>query len=69
MLALKMNAVPLPLEHGYPVRLMAPGLYGYKWAKRVYRVEVSEDEKLGYWESRGYPSKPYRRLTLPTAEQ
>ncbi|MBS7653524.1 molybdopterin-dependent oxidoreductase [Candidatus Bathyarchaeota archaeon] len=60
MLALKMNAEPLPLEHGYPVRLVAPGLYGYKWAKWVYRVEVSENEKLGYWESRGYPSGPYR---------
>ncbi len=60
MLALKMNGAPLPLEHGYPVRLVAPGMYGYKWAKWVYRVEVSESERLGYWERRGYPSEPYR---------
>jgi len=62
MLALKMNGVILPIEHGYPVRLVAPGMYGYKWAKWVYRVEVLREEKLGYWEKRGYPSEPFRGL-------
>lgn len=62
MLALKMNGATLPIEHGYPARLVAPGMYGYKWAKWVYRVEVLKDEKLGYWERRGYPSEPFRGL-------
>lgn len=60
MLALKMNGVELPLKHGYPVRLVAPGMYGYKWAKWVYRLEVSDVDKPGYWEKRRYPSEPYR---------
>lgn len=62
MLALKMNGETLPIEHGYPVRLVAPGIYGYKWAKWVYRIEVLESEVLGYWERRGYSKEPYRGL-------
>jgi len=62
MLALKMNGETLPIEHGYPVRLVAPGMYGYKWAKWVYRIEVLESEAPGYWERRGYPSEPYRGM-------
>lgn len=64
MLALKMNGAVLPMEHGYPVRLVAPGMYGYKWAKWVYRVEVLERERLGYWEEKGYPPEPYRGMRL-----
>lgn len=60
MLALKMNSVTLPPEHGYPIRLVAPGMYGYKWAKWVYRIEVLKREELGYWEAQGYISEPYR---------
>ena len=60
MLALKMNSISLPPEHGYPVRLVAPGMYGYKWAKWIHRIEVLEKEKLGYWENQGYPLEPYR---------
>lgn len=62
ILALKMNGVTLPIKHGYPVRLVAPNMYGYKWAKWVHRIEVTEREKLGYWEKKGYPSEPYRGL-------
>ncbi|MEM1581576.1 MAG: molybdopterin-dependent oxidoreductase [Candidatus Bathyarchaeia archaeon] len=62
LLALKMNGLTLPIEHGYPVRLVAPGMYGYKWAKWVYRIEVLDVEKLGYWEKRGYPLEPYRGI-------
>ena len=50
-----MNGETLPIEHGYPVRLVAPGMYGYKWAKWVHRIEVTERKKLGYWEKRGIP--------------
>jgi DMSO/TMAO reductase YedYZ molybdopterin-dependent catalytic subunit len=60
MLALKMNGAILPAEHGYPVRLVSPGMYGYKWAKWVYRIEVLEEEKPGYWEARGYHYEPFR---------
>ena len=60
ILALKMNGVDLPLEHGYPIRLVAPGKYGYKWAKWITRIEVVDYDKKGYWESRGYPDSADR---------
>ncbi len=62
LLALKMNGETLPAEHGYPARLVAPGMYGYKWAKWIYRIEVADKEKPGYWEKRGYPPEPYRGI-------
>jgi len=51
MIALKMNDVPLPPSHGYPARLIVPGLYGYvsatKWLKEL---ELTTLEAFnGYW--------------------
>ena len=51
MIALKMNDVPLPPAHGYPARLIVPGLYGYvsatKWLKEL---ELTTLEAFsGYW--------------------
>jgi len=60
ILAFKTNGATLPIEHGYPARLVAPGMYGYKWAEWIYKLEVSETEKPGYWEKRGYPPELYR---------
>ncbi len=60
ILAFKMNGVELPVEHGYPVRLVAPGKYGYKWAKWIVRIEVVDYDKKGYWESRGYSDEADR---------
>lgn len=62
LLALKMNGETLPIKHGYPVRLVAPGMYGYKWAKWIHRIEVADRKRPGYWEERGYSSEPYRGL-------
>ena len=62
LLALKMNGETLPVEHGYPIRLVAPGMYGYKWAKWIHRIEVTEKRELGYWEKKGYFSEAYRGL-------
>ncbi len=39
-LALKVNVQPLPLQHGYPVRLVAEGLYGGHWVKWLAAIEV-----------------------------
>src|SRR5207247_2320519 len=42
MLAVGMNGVPLPLEHGFPVRMIVPGLYGYVSAtKWVVELELT----------------------------
>lgn len=47
---------PLPIEHGGPVRMITPQLYAWKGAKWVSRIEVLLEERLGFWEQRGYSS-------------
>jgi DMSO/TMAO reductase YedYZ molybdopterin-dependent catalytic subunit len=48
------NGEPLPLAHGYPVRLSIPGLYGQKMPKWITQITFSETDKLGYWEGEAY---------------
>lgn len=54
LLAYKMNGQLLPREHGYPLRLLIPGLYGQKMPKWIERIEFIDYEYKGYWESRGW---------------
>ncbi|MCH8062024.1 MAG: molybdopterin-dependent oxidoreductase [Chloroflexi bacterium] len=42
---------------GHPLRLVAPGAYGYKWAKWVIQIELLGDFPKGYWESKGLPKR------------
>jgi DMSO/TMAO reductase YedYZ molybdopterin-dependent catalytic subunit len=59
MLALAMNGKPLPVEHGYPVRMVVPGLYGYVSAtKWLVDIEVTRFDKIeAYWTARGWAEK------------
>lgn len=55
LLAYKMNGVVLPPERGFPFQVVAESKLGYKWAKWVTEIEVSNDaDYRGFWESRGY---------------
>jgi DMSO/TMAO reductase YedYZ molybdopterin-dependent catalytic subunit len=56
MLAVAMNGEPLPLEHGFPVRMVIPGLYGYESAcKWIVDVELTTFEAFSpYWVRRGW---------------
>jgi DMSO/TMAO reductase YedYZ molybdopterin-dependent catalytic subunit len=54
ILAYEMNGELLPREHGYPVRLIVPGLYGYKMPKWIQRIELTDKPQLGFWEKRGW---------------
>lgn len=54
ILALEMNDKPLTLEHGYPARLVIPGLYGWKSIKWVHHIEFRKEYIDGYWEALGY---------------
>lgn len=54
ILAYEMNGEPLPVDQGYPLRVVAPGKYGYKWVKWITRIEVIDYDYKGYWESRGW---------------
>ena len=54
VLAIKMNGRPLTLEQGFPVRPVIPHLYGWKSAKWLKEVRLTESYLDGYWEARGY---------------
>ncbi len=53
LLVTTMDDAPLPPEHGYPARLIAPGLHGYKMPKWIERIEFSASPDGGFWETRG----------------
>ncbi|WP_307433334.1 molybdopterin-dependent oxidoreductase [Pseudarthrobacter defluvii] len=71
LLAVGMNGEPLPLEHGFPVRLVVPGLYGYvsatKWLTELKVTTFAAD--TGYWTPRGWsergPIKTSSRIDVP----
>ena len=56
MLAVGMNGEPLPVEHGFPVRMVVPGLYGYVSAcKWIVDIEATTFDKSGaYWVEEGW---------------
>jgi DMSO/TMAO reductase YedYZ molybdopterin-dependent catalytic subunit len=51
----EMNDQPLPLEHGGPVRLIAPTKIGYKNAKWIVALGLTTTNPGGFWDRRGYP--------------
>jgi DMSO/TMAO reductase YedYZ molybdopterin-dependent catalytic subunit len=53
LLAHKMNGEPLPVEHGFPVRLLNPGHYGTKNPKWIVNIHLAESH-VGYWEKQGW---------------
>ncbi|GAA4373195.1 molybdopterin-dependent oxidoreductase [Agromyces bauzanensis] len=75
ILAVGMNGEPLPPEHGFPVRMVVPGLYGYVSAtKWVVDLEVTRfDRATAYWTDRGWsergPIKLSSRIDVPRGGQ
>jgi DMSO/TMAO reductase YedYZ molybdopterin-dependent catalytic subunit len=71
LLAVGMNGEALPFEHGFPVRMVVPGLYGYVSAtKWLADLELTTfDAKPGYWLERGWaqraPIKTQTRIDSP----
>ena len=71
LLAVAMNGVPLPVEHGFPARQVVPGLYGYvsatKWITDIKVTRFAVDQ--AYWTSRGWsaqgPIKTQSRIDVP----
>ncbi|WP_029608189.1 molybdopterin-dependent oxidoreductase [Leucobacter chromiiresistens] len=71
LLAVGMNGEPLPEQHGFPARLIVPGLYGYvsatKWVTRLEVTRFADAE--GYWTPRGWsargPNKTASRIDTP----
>jgi DMSO/TMAO reductase YedYZ molybdopterin-dependent catalytic subunit len=75
MVAVGMNGVPLPLEHGFPARLIVPGLYGYvsatKWLAEIRLTTFADFDH--YWVGRGWsaqaPIKTQSRIDTPAPLQ
>lgn len=71
MVAVGMNGEPLPLAHGFPARLITPGIYGFvgatKWLRRLTLTTYDKDE--AYWTERGWatdaPIKVSARIDTP----
>ena len=54
LLAYGIAGSTMPLPHGFPLRVVIPRLLGYKNAKYVYRIELTDRELDGYWVQAGY---------------
>jgi DMSO/TMAO reductase YedYZ molybdopterin-dependent catalytic subunit len=54
LLCYEMNGETLPKNQGYPLKVVAPGKWGYKWVKWITSIEVIDYDHEGYWESRGW---------------
>ena len=54
IVAYLMNGVTLPLDHGYPARLLVPNIYGMKNVKWLRSIECVTFDYLGYWMERGW---------------
>jgi DMSO/TMAO reductase YedYZ molybdopterin-dependent catalytic subunit len=71
MLAVAMNGRPLPIDHGFPVRTIVPGLYGYvsacKWVVEMKVTRFADIE--AYWTGKGWsekgPVKMSSRIDVP----
>jgi DMSO/TMAO reductase YedYZ molybdopterin-dependent catalytic subunit len=74
LLAVAMNGAALPVEHGFPARLVIPGLYGYVSAcKWIVDIEVTTfAANQAYWVPRGWdqqaPVKTESRIDVPTGQ-
>ena len=66
LLAHRVDGAPLPPAHGGPLRLVVPSRYGWKSCKWVREIEFLREDKLGFWELRGYHNgaDPWREERL-----
>ncbi len=63
VLAYEMNGEPLPPRHGFPLRLLVPGLYGMKNPKWITRIDVVDYDFQGYWEAAGWTDEAVVKTT------
>jgi DMSO/TMAO reductase YedYZ molybdopterin-dependent catalytic subunit len=54
LLAYELNGIPLPPQHGFPLRLLVPGWYGMTNVKWLTRITVLAEPFTGYQQARGY---------------
>lgn len=70
IVAFGMNGEALPREHGFPARLVVPGIYGMKNVKWLMEIEPFGEDYKGYWERRGWSDiarvKTQSRIDTPS---
>ena len=54
LIAYRMNGVPLPLGHGFPARIIAPGHYGMKHVQWLTGIELQQKDYKGYYQKSGW---------------
>ena len=54
MLAYEWDGIPIPIDHGFPLRIWLPDRYGMKQPKWITEISVEKDYKEGYWVERGW---------------
>ena len=71
LLAYEMNGETLPVEHGFPLRVVVPGWAGDSWIKWVTSISVLDREHDGFWMARAYrhPGTPVQPGTAVAPEQ
>ncbi|WP_456412476.1 sulfite oxidase, partial [Oceanithermus profundus] len=57
ILAYLQNGEPLTPDHGFPARLLVPGIYGMKNVKWLTRIELAGEDYRGYWQKRGWSDR------------
>src|SRR5215469_9173059 len=57
ILAYEMNGAPLNQTHGFPLRLIVPGIYGMKNVKWITSIEAVDYDFKGYWQKRGWDDR------------
>lgn len=62
LLAFEMNGKELPADHGYPLRVVAPGIVGARQVKWLHRIILSEQESQSFWQQKDY------KIFNPSAE-
>ncbi|HXG68020.1 MAG TPA: molybdopterin-dependent oxidoreductase, partial [Blastocatellia bacterium] len=69
ILAYEMNGAPLTPAHGFPLRLIAPGIYGMKNVKWITKIAAVDYDFKGYWQARGWDDraeyKTMSRIDVP----
>ena len=69
LLVFGMNGVALPREHGFPARIIVPGIYGMKNVKWLTEIEATKTNYQGYWQVRGWSDlaevKTQSRIDVP----
>ena len=63
LLAFRMNGATLPQGHGFPLRLLVPGIYGMKHVKWINRIQVVNTDFQGYWQQRGWSDSAPLHMT------